>query len=63
MPSHTYVATGVVRETGAVLTERIGHCRDAQLALRIAKEWARENALRLVLVERLQPVWVRGRDA
>jgi len=62
MASSNYVATGVVRRTGPVLTERIGHCKDAKLALEIAREWAQENALELILLERLQAVWVRGRD-
>ena len=57
----TYIAHGVVPETGAMLTERIS-CRGPELALRIAREWAQENALRLRLVEQVRTVWVSGRQ-
>jgi hypothetical protein len=57
----TYIATGVVPETGATLTQRIT-CKGPRLALEIGREWARENALRLYLIEQARTVWVRGRD-
>jgi hypothetical protein len=60
MASSDYIAHGIVRETGAVLTERIAQCRDAKFALRVAEEWAHENAIKLVLVEQVRPVWVRN---
>ena len=48
----SYLAMAYVRETGAILHEPIVASSDT-LALRIAREWARENALKLTNVCRL----------
>jgi len=45
-----YRAFGFVRETGAILIEPISSSSH-RLAVRIAQDWASENALRLMVVE------------